>query len=169
MKDKKIYEKVVAAYYKDLYRYAYWMTGSKSIAEDLTQESFAIAWKEFAKLEDIEKFKSWMITIMRRANYKRIKSEPVIATTQLELIVDHTQNIENEAEIHILRKNILKLEESYRDPLLLQMVSRLTTEEISEILNLEINTVSTRLFRAKKMLKDNMNKASNQNNGEKNG
>ncbi|MBU2097253.1 MAG: hypothetical protein KKD00_00700, partial [Gammaproteobacteria bacterium] len=47
-----------------------------------------------------------------------------------------------------------KLEKEYRDPLMLQVVGGFSGKEIADILDLNNNTVMTRLFRARSKLRD---------------
>lgn len=45
------YEALVDAFYKDIFRYAYWLSRSRQQAEDLTQETFMRAWRAFDSLQ----------------------------------------------------------------------------------------------------------------------
>jgi RNA polymerase sigma-70 factor (ECF subfamily) len=51
----------------------------------------------------------------------------------------------------------MQLEKEYRDPLMLQVVGGFSGKEIAEILDLNNNTVMTRLFRARIKLREIMN------------
>ena len=62
----------------------------------------------------------------------------------------------------------MKLEEEYREPLFLQVIGGFSGDEISEILDLNKNTVMTRLFRARNQLKDMLD-SSNTQKGQQNG
>ncbi len=53
-----------------------------------------------------------------------------------------------------LQAQIMKLEVDYREPLFLQVIGGFSGEEIADILNLNKNTVMTRLFRARNQLKE---------------
>ncbi len=45
------YETLVGEYYNDIFRYAYWLSKSRQIAEDLAQETFLRAWRALDSLE----------------------------------------------------------------------------------------------------------------------
>jgi len=45
------YEALVKALHGDLYRYAYWLTHEKQVAEDLVQETFLRAWRALDSLK----------------------------------------------------------------------------------------------------------------------
>ena len=65
-------------------------------------------------------------------------------------IITNEQQIEN----NWLREKIALLPEEYREPLVLQVIGGFSGEEIAKMLELNKNTVMTRLFRARNQLKD---------------
>lgn len=153
VKDKQ-FESLVKSFYQPLFRYAYWLTKSKPVAEDLVQETFTRAWKNLAQLNDIKSVKPWLFTILNRENARRFerKQLPIVEMKeewQLEQIADGKDDIET----MLLRRAIFKLPDNFRHPLVLQVIGGLSTDEIADILKINSNTVSTRLFRARAELK----------------
>ncbi|NVK24163.1 MAG: sigma-70 family RNA polymerase sigma factor [Gammaproteobacteria bacterium] len=157
MKAKQIkYEALVRAYSKDLYRYGYWLCHDKHVAEDLVQETFLRAWRSIESLQDESAAKSWLITILRRENARRFERKQFnLVDIEESYVPDHiSTSTEQEMENHLLRRHIGKLEMEYREPILLQVIGGFSGEEIANILELNKNTVMTRLFRARNQLKD---------------
>ncbi|ALO47302.1 RNA polymerase sigma factor [Pseudohongiella spirulinae] len=150
------YQAMVDELYQDVYRYAFWLTRNPTVAEDLVQETFLRAWRSFDSLQSEGAAKAWLFTILRRENarmYERYRPELVDID---DVAVAEEGNMEPEqrrrqAELH---QAILKLEKEYRDPLLLQVIGGFSGKEIAGILDLNNNTVMTRLFRARSKLKD---------------
>lgn len=151
------YEALVDAYYRDIFRYAYWLSKSRQQAEDLTQETFLRAWRAFDSLQSPATAKAWLFTILRRENARRFeKFQP-----ELDDIEDHQSAIldtrhnepDQQMEMRLLYKAIAALEPEYREPLILQVVGGFSGDEIGNMLNLNNNTVMTRLFRARNKLK----------------
>ena len=68
----------------------------------------------------------------------------------------------------LIQQKIAALPIDYKEPLLLQLIGGFTAEEIAVQLDLNKNTVLTRLFRAKNLLKTNL-KVEIENNGEAHG
>ncbi len=150
-KKQQRFDTMVRELHADLYRYAYWLCGSAAQADDLVQETFLRAWRALDSLKEQKAAKSWLITILRRENarlYERYTPEFV----ELE---DNSSQVdaEHNTEQYALRHAIKQLEPDYREPLVLQIVGGFSGEEIAGILNLNVNTVSTRLFRARNKLK----------------
>jgi RNA polymerase sigma-70 factor (ECF subfamily) len=168
MDKQRKYEALVRAYHKDLYRYAYWLCKDPTIAEDVVQEAFMRAWKSLDSLQDDKAAKSWLITILRRENARRFERK------QFDLvdIDDYSQEAktsdDNHHQTQWLHEQIMSLDEEYREPLYLQVVGGFSGEEIGKILELNTNTVMTRLFRARNQLKEKVD-ASTSNRGMSNG
>ena len=154
MDKQRKYEALVRAYHRDLFRYAYWLCKDKSIAEDLVQETCLRAWKSLDSLQDEKAAKSWLITILRRENARRFERNQY----DLVDIDDHGNDASVSDDPHHqhqwLQVQIMKLENDYREPLFLQVIGGFSGDEIADILDLNKNTVMTRLFRARNQLKE---------------
>ncbi|MCL1051651.1 sigma-70 family RNA polymerase sigma factor [Shewanella abyssi] len=150
------YDSLVRALHTDIYRYGYWLCGDKHIAEDITQETFLRAWRSLDSLKDEKAAKAWLITILRRENARRFERKQFnYSDVEQEFLEDtFSSSTEDHAEQHLLQRQISKLELEYREPLLLQVIGGFSGEEIAKILDLNRNTVMTRLFRARNQLKD---------------
>jgi len=158
MTDKKkleTFNELVEKHYGGLFRYAINLTNSKAIAEDVLQETLIRAWNALESLNEIEKAKSWLITILRRENLRRVRKERSNETDScddFDLILRSDTNLEIEMDTKTIKETILELKESYRAPLLLQTFMGMTVDEIAKELGLNENTVSTRVFRGKALL-----------------
>ncbi|GGI83468.1 sigma-70 family RNA polymerase sigma factor [Shewanella gelidii] len=150
------YNSLVRALHADIYRYAFWLCGDKHVAEDITQETFLRAWKSLDSLKDDKAAKAWLITILRRENARRFERKQFdYSDVEQEQLVDvFSSSNEEHTEQYLLRRQIGKLDAEYREPLLLQIIGGFSGEEIAELLDLNRNTVMTRLFRARNQLKD---------------
>ena len=156
------YEALVKALHGDLYRYAYWLTHEKQVAEDLVQETFLRAWRALDSLKDEKAAKSWLITILRRENARRFERKRFDMSEYEEARIMDTQSTTTEQVIENqwLRDKIAQLPPEYSEPLVLQVLGGYSGEDIANMLNLNKNTVMTRLFRARNQLKDALEKES---------
>ncbi len=149
------YDSLVANLYQDVFRYAFWLCKSKPVAEDLVQETFLRAWRSLESLQNDKAAKAWLFTILRRENarmYERYRPELVDVEDQT--LADSTDyEPDKRMDRELLHSAINRLEPEYRDPLLLQAIGGFSGKEIAEILDLNNNTVMTRLFRARGKLK----------------
>lgn len=156
MNDKqKLFNSLVEAYQKPLYRYGYWLCGDGSIAEDLVQETFLRAWRALDSLHNPAAAKSWLVTILRRENARRFQRKAFeYSDVPMEGLVDEHAGEVYSVELESMRIGIENLDEKYREPLMMQMLMGFTQEEISEQMEIPANTVATRLRRARLQLRD---------------
>jgi len=136
----------------------------------LVQETFLRAWRALDSLKDEKAAKSWLITILRRENARRFERKRFDMSEYDEGAITDTHSTSNEQEIENqwLREKIAKMPEEYREPLVLQVIGGFSGEEIAKLLELNKNTVMTRLFRARNQLKEALDdepKVRGQNNG----
>lgn len=177
MKTKqRTYEALVHAFHSTVYRYAYWLTQDRSVAEDITQETFLRAWKSLDSLADESKAKAWLITIARRENARRFERKQFdFSDIEESAWVDEQASADAVIEERDLHRLLASLPLEYREPLVLQLLMGFSSEEISAQLQLNKNTVLTRLFRARQQLrnrlveksKDSHNTRTDINGGEK--
>ncbi|UXI01997.1 sigma-70 family RNA polymerase sigma factor [Photobacterium sp. TY1-4] len=162
MNKQRRYEALVRAWHRDLYRYAYWLCHDPHIAEDLVQETCLRAWRSLDSLHDDKAAKSWLITILRRENARRFERKQLDLVDIDDYAIADTkhQGGDLDAEQQLLHREIMKLAPEYREPLVLQVMAGFSGDEIAEILDLNRNTVMTRLFRARNQLKEQIEKLS---------
>jgi RNA polymerase sigma-70 factor (ECF subfamily) len=149
------YESLVDSLYQDVFRYALWLTRNQPMAEDLVQETFLRAWRSLDSLENDKAAKAWLFTILRRENarqYERYRPELVDIEGQA-VAEAQDQEPDRKMDRELLLNAIRRLDEDYREPLLLQVIGGFSGKEIAAILDLNNNTVMTRLFRARSKLK----------------
>ena len=148
------FEALVRALSADLYRYAYWLCHNRSVAEDLVQETYMRAWRSFTHLQNEKSAKAWLITILRREHARLYEKYcPEMVNIEDTHLFAEGDTPEQQAEQRMLQKAIAQLELEFREPLLLQLIGGFTTNEIAELLEVNQNTVLTRLYRARNKLK----------------
>lgn len=146
------FEHTVRAYSADLYRYAWWLCRDRHLAEDVVQETFARAWKSWDELRDTALAKAWLITIMRNElarSFSRTKPAADIdglSEAELPVLPSFEADVET-AQI------VRMLPETYREPLLLQVLGGFSCAEIAGMLGTTEGAVMTRLTRARQALR----------------
>lgn len=152
--NESTFKELVTSYHKILYQYAFWLTRDSSVAEDLVQETFLRAWRGFDSLQKVESVKPWLITILKRENARRFQKKTFeFSDFDLENIADTNGQFTYSFEMETLRHYIEQLPDKYREPLVMQLVLGSSQEEISSALDMPVNTVGTRLRRARLQLK----------------
>lgn len=140
---------------QDLVRFAFWLARDRALAEDVVQEAMLRAWKSLDSLDDDARARPWMLTIVRR-EYARTFERKRLEVTDLDALVAAEADVlgsEEDAELAEMRAALFRLEDDYREPLVLQVMMGYSTEEIAVQLGLTRGAVLTRLFRARQKLR----------------
>jgi RNA polymerase sigma-70 factor (ECF subfamily) len=153
--DRQRFEALCARLRPDLYRFAFWLARDRAIAEDVVQETMLRAWRSWKDLRDESAAKQWLFTIARR-EHARIYERKRFDT----LDVDNLVAAEAPAlaatdgkDADDLRRAIARLDDDYREPLVLQVLFGYSTQEIADHMALTQGAVLTRLFRARNQLR----------------
>lgn len=153
---RRRFDRIVAVFHADMFRYAAWLCRDRAIAEDVVQEAMLRAWKSLDALRDDAAAKHWLLTIVRRENaryFERRRLETVdidnLTASQAALLAEAPNE-----ELQELRESIYELDDDYREPLVLQVLMGYSTAEIGELMGLKQGAVLTRLHRARLKLKE---------------
>lgn len=149
------FDQLVRRLNADLYRFAYWLSRDQALAQDLVQESFLRAWRSLADLRDEKAAKAWLMTIVRREHARMFerKVPPLDDIADLVIEDQDTPSAFEMSEIQEMRDAIARIEDKYREPLLLQLVGGFSCDEIADQLGITASAVMTQLFRARAKLK----------------
>ena len=153
---KQRFDRLVGVFYPDMFRYAAWLCRDAGIAEDVVQEALLRAWKSLDALREDAAAKPWLLTIVRRENAryferKRLETVDIDGLTPAQSALAAERH---DSDIDDLREAILRLEDDYREPLVLQVLLGYSTKEIAELTGLKQGAVLTRLHRARLKLKE---------------
>ena len=155
---RRKFDKLVGVFHQDMYRYAAWLSRDRTIAEDVVQESLLRAWKSLDALREDAAAKHWLLTIVRRENaryFERRRLETVdvddLTPSQQALLAEQPDD-----QLDDMRDAIYRLDDDYREPLVLQVLMGYSTNEIAGLMGLKQGAVLTRLHRARHKLKDEM-------------
>ena len=140
------------------------MAATEDDQKDLVQDIYLKVYKNLSSFQFKSKLSTWIANIAYTTtiNYLQKKKVPMIgieATSESEFIA--TENAELETirteAVEILNAEIAKLPPLYKTLITLYHLEELPNKEISEITNLPEGTIKSYLYRARKILKDNIN------------
>jgi RNA polymerase sigma-70 factor (ECF subfamily) len=154
------YEQAVNSFYEGLYRFAYSLAENADDAGELTQETYARLLTKGGQLRDRSKVKAWLFTTLYRIflGWKRRETRhPHFEITGVEdELPPVTPNLVDGLENEAVGQSLLELEERYRVPLALYYFENHSYEEISELLDVPIGTIMSRLSRAKELMRKSL-------------
>ncbi len=137
------------------------MTGDYFAAEDLAQETFISAYKHLGEF-DGQSEKAWLCRIAgnKCIDYHRAAARRMVPTAEDEIPEEKLktadtplQTVLNRQVMEELRKCCEELQEPYKAVALMHFWEGRTAKEIAERTGIGINTVQTRIYRAREKLK----------------
>lgn len=136
--------------YKDLYHIALYSLRSSHDACDVVSDTVLDAFSTIGKLRDEKAFRNWIMCILS-AKIKHKQREYFSNTTEL----TNENEPENEFEFENieLKQALENLDPMDRIILSMSVIEGYTSEEISEICDINANTIRSRLSRIKKRLR----------------
>jgi RNA polymerase sigma-70 factor, ECF subfamily len=166
--DQETFEGIVDLFKDKIYRHCYRMVGDGHEAEDLAQETFLRAYRNISKYNNEFKFSTWIYRIATNLCIDRLrKKKPDYyldaevpgtdgANMYSQLSADDPlpeQVVTENERWNELQEEIMKLPEKYRTAIVLKYVEDLSLEEISQIMDIPVPTVKTRIHRGREALK----------------
>lgn len=147
-----------------IYRFALQMSGSKSIAEDVTQEVFLFLMRE-GQVFDPSKgaLSAFLFGVARNHVLRRLRSEHLLAPlgddadddavfSQPSADICPLEDLTRAETIESVRRAVLSLPPKYREVVVLCELQDVSYGETAEILGCAIGTVRSRLHRARALL-----------------
>lgn len=165
--DVNAFETLVVEYEKNIYAITQRMTGNAEDAADMTQETFIKAYNSLSSFRGDSKFSVWLYRIATNVCLDFLRSRSRKPTVSLSMedddgeemqldIADESQSPEMLLERGLtrdaVRRGLNALPPDYKQILLLREIQGLSYDEISDVLDLEVGTVKSRIFRARKRL-----------------
>ena len=160
---KEYFGTLVKQNMKRAYFTALGFVGSHDAALDLSQEAFIRAYKNFTKFDRKKKFFTWYYRILKNLclNYirdkKKSRENHFIEIENENLTSDNvSETIEGAEILSLMEKAIEELGFEEREVIILREFEGHGYKEISELLNIPIGSVMSRLFYARKKLAEKL-------------
>ncbi|MCM1149086.1 MAG: sigma-70 family RNA polymerase sigma factor [Butyricicoccus sp.] len=162
--DERAFEELVTRYERLVYAVCLKLLGNEPDAQDAAQETFIKLYRYLPSFRGESKFSVWLYRLANNAciDMLRKKSLPTVSLSAHEdesgvpEIPDGRFSPENELEKKQLRQAVERaldsLPEPYRQAIVLREVAGQSYEEIAQSLVIDIGTVKSRIFRARRRL-----------------
>jgi len=169
--NEKVFEILVSRFKNPLINYVYRFLGDYDSCVDVVQDTFIKVYRYKDNYSSLAKFSTWIYTIagnLARTEYQRKRRRNFFSINSYGE-EKKTFDIPDEAyrpdvqtdmkmKSEIIQKALLKIRDTYREAVILRDIQELSYEEISEIMQIEIGTVKSRINRGRaelqKYLKD---------------
>lgn len=138
---------------ENFYRLAFSYVKNQQDALDIVQDSIYKAIRSVGKLNDPLVIRSWFYRIVVNTAFdflRRQKKVLAVDEDTLELLSSGQEDVYHNLD---LERAIDQLPPKYRSIIILKYFEDLTIEEVAQVMDENINTVKTRLYRALRLLK----------------
>ena len=158
--DRDAFGVLVHKYQEMVFAYVFQKVRNEADAQDVTQEVFLRAYRNLYALRHPHRFRSWLYTIMSnecnrwlaRAAKTREREVMLIKAAADDLRVEPTHAAPPESWRAELEQAIAALSDENRVAVSMFYMGDCTLKEISEFLGVSVNTVKTKLHRARQQL-----------------
>ncbi|MFC9599479.1 sigma-70 family RNA polymerase sigma factor [Peribacillus butanolivorans] len=141
---------------ENLYRLAFYYVKNKEDALDIVQESIRKALASSSKIKDAASIDSWLYKIIVRTALDVLRKNKKLTIADDETIEylrsgekDHYRDLD-------LQRAMEGLAIKYKTVVILRFFEDLKLEEIAEVLEENVSTIKTRLYKALQLLRINM-------------
>ena len=167
--DVQAYDILVRKYKDQLLNFVYRFVGNRTDAEDIIQETFLRVYRNKHMYKEIAKFSTWVYTIagnlakteLRRRKRHKIFSVSNFVNEERDFDIpdrDHSpeRKVDSSMQEKIIQKAIEKLPIKFKEVIILRDIQEFAYEEISQILNIPLGTVKSRVNRGRLKLQDDL-------------
>ena len=146
--DMQAFDELYERYKDDAYRLACLITGSRTDGEDLAQEAFVTCAQSIKSLRDGSKFRPWLLKTLSRAAWKycrKAKRETPVS--------EFFDAGESESALSAVLRTDEQLDEKRRVTVVLYYFDDRSVREIAQATGVTEGTVKSRLFSARRHLR----------------
>ena len=153
------FDALIARWHGPLWNYLRRLTGDDDAAAEAVQDVWLGILRGIARLRDGSRLRAWIFGIARRVAMDRLRAKyaepPLVSADDLDLAgADGTSDLEE--DIALMHEGLARLPVPEREVLVLFYLEELTMTEIAEVAGIPSGTVKSRLFRARKALRDQL-------------
>jgi RNA polymerase sigma factor (sigma-70 family) len=154
------FEALMLPLMNDAYNLARWLMKNQEDAEDAVQESYLRAFRFFGSFQGTN-FRAWLLRIVRNTCYtalgaRKLREKEVPLEEEAGEIEDCAPlppvSLARKATVEAVREAIAALPLEFRESLVLREIEGLSYKEISQVTEVPIGTVMSRLARARHQL-----------------
>lgn len=153
--DREAFRKFYDDYFDYAMRTAILVTKNKEWAKDAVQETFLRVYRNIWQYDVKKPFKPWFYCILLRECYRVMERERKVIPfgEQLERIPVEPKLPDASVDLY---EALQSLDDLYRIPLILKYLHEYSEKEISDMLELNINTLKSRLLKGREKMKNSL-------------
>lgn len=137
--------------------------GDSDRVDDVVQQVWTTAWQRIDSLRDVATWRSWLYRIARNAaldagreesRRRDRKTREAVRSATKAVMVQPSMQLSGQDNGQAIRSAIQALPALYREPFVLRHINDWSYAQIAEVLEMPVDTVETRLVRARRLLRE---------------
>ncbi len=156
--DAVLFDEIVDAHYRGLYRFACSLSGNPDTACDLVQQTYYKWAAKGHQLRDRRRVKTWLFTTLHREFLQHLRRDVRLVPLEApEEMTDERRAVSTDAALTLdteaVYAALARIDEVFRVPLSLFYLEEFSYAEIAEATGVPLGTVMSRLSRGKEHLR----------------
>ncbi|ANY67105.1 RNA polymerase sigma factor SigW [Paenibacillus sp. BIHB 4019] len=166
--DQRAFAELVGLYQDKLFHMAYRMLSNRQEAEDVVQEAFMRVYRNLERYDETLKFSTWIYRIATNLCIDKLRKRKPVYSLDAEstdhegldgysMIPSDNRTPESETLLsetqRIIHQAIASLPPKYKTVMMLRYIEDLSLQEISEVMDIPVTTIKTRVHRGREFLR----------------
>lgn len=152
--DKSALTRLYLMYHARLFKFVYRLTRSYAIADELVNDIMLVVWRKAGSFRGGSKVSTWIFGIAYKQTMRRVTRKQLQTSSQADIDdVASDQDVTMELEDWV-RQGLHALPAAQQLTVVLVFYLGLTYKETAEVTECPVNTVKTRMFHARRKLKE---------------
>jgi RNA polymerase sigma-70 factor (ECF subfamily) len=167
--DKQAFELLIKKYQRRIFHLIYRITQDPAVVEPIAQEVFLKAYRSISSFRGSSRFYTWLYRIAVNTSLSHIKKQSAGENRERMIEFDHhastlqadSMRADDPEELFMRKEffqhllaSLRRLPEELRTAVMLREFSGMNYEEISEVMEIPLGTVRSRIFRARARLRE---------------
>jgi RNA polymerase sigma-70 factor (ECF subfamily) len=163
-RDPYAFEELVRRHHGWVRAVVFGVLGDRDDVDDVVQQVWTSVWERIGELRDAGRWRSWIYRLARNAavdagrqrtrRRKAAQALPADAIPAMRVAEGPATNVEREERHAAVLRAIRALPALYREPFVLRHVSGWSYRDIAEAMDMPVDSVETRLVRARRFLRE---------------
>jgi RNA polymerase sigma factor (sigma-70 family) len=153
------FEDLIARWHAPLWSFVRRLVGNDDAAREIVQDAWVRVIRGIPQLREGSKLRAWLFGIARRTVMDRLRQEyarSLIVDVDVDDLAANASSLEDAENLDELERALIDLPIVEREVLTLFYLQKLSLNEVADALKVPVGTIKSRLFRAKRLLRQAM-------------
>lgn len=154
--ERPAFDELIQRWYGPLWTYVRRLTGEDEAAKDIAQDVWLRVLRGIGRLRQGSKLRPWLFGIARRTSMDWLRARyaaPVLSDVDVTAIAAEDAPLDLQEELKAMQDELARLPLTEREVLTLFYLQELSLDEVADVLGVPAGTVKSRLFRARQLLR----------------